>query len=80
VIACQAEVRKLLNPFDALVGIGAIPHEIAQAPNLIKGWRIGQHGLKGHQVGVNVRDDQIVQIVITPCDVGDIIYRFGALR
>ena len=57
-------MREVLNPFDAFAGIGAVSHQIAQTPNLVKGRRISQYGLQGRQVGMNVRYDQIAHNVI----------------
>ena len=43
---------------DALVGLGAVAHQVAEAPDRVHALALGvlQHGLEGRQVAVHVRD------------------------
>src|SRR2546429_5862273 len=59
VIAGQADVRPLPGPLAARVRLGAVAHDVAQAPDSIHARVVdlGQHGLQGRTVAVDVGDD-----------------------
>ncbi len=44
------------NPLEAGAGLGATPHQIAQADQRIM--RLGQYGIERRQVAVNVRENE----------------------
>ena len=56
VVAGQAEVAALAGERHAAVGLGAVAHEIAEAPDLLGAARldVGEDGLEGRQVSVHV--------------------------
>jgi len=59
VVADQAQVAGLARERHALVRLGAIAHEVAEAPRGVHAHTVDvlEHGLQGGQVGVNVRED-----------------------
>jgi hypothetical protein len=64
-VSIQAKkVRKLPDPFDALVRIGSITDEVAQTPDRLvvsrAGARVLQHGVESGQIGVDIGDHQHV--------------------
>ncbi|GBL18800.1 uncharacterized protein MJ0912 [Anaerolineaceae bacterium] len=59
-VATQAsEIGQRPHRIRALIGIGAVTHHVAQAPNgIVRAVRVRQHGLQRGKVGVNVRHYQ----------------------
>ena len=61
VVAGHGEVRMAPQPGDAGAGVGAVAHQVAQEPDNIPaavGAGVGQDGVKGFQVGMDVGKDE----------------------
>ena len=56
VVARQGEVAPLARQLDAAVGLGAVSHQVAEAPDLVRRLlvHVGEHRLEGGQVAVDV--------------------------
>jgi hypothetical protein len=52
------EFWQSLQAFDALIGVGTIPDDVAKTPYLFLLFNIRQHSVQSCQVGMDVRDDQ----------------------
>jgi len=59
VVALDAlQVGELGDTLDAFVGVGAIAHQVAQAPDGVERVGRGQDGFEGGQIGVYVGEDE----------------------
>ena len=56
VVAGEAHLAGALGQLHALVGLGAVAHQVAEAPGLVDGGAadVVEHGPEGRQIGVNV--------------------------
>ena len=64
-VAGKADGAVLLDQVGALVGLGAVADDVAQAPDLVGrgGLDLGQNGLERGQVAVDVGNDREAQAV-----------------
>jgi hypothetical protein len=59
VVSHQAEqVGQGANPLDALVGVGAVADQVAEAPDRVDRAGIGHHGVERRGVGMDIGNDE----------------------
>jgi hypothetical protein len=74
VVARHADVLKVLNAGHAFVGVRAVPDQVPQAPDHIKGGRVPQHRFQCSAIGVDVGDDQVAHRIHSGCEVAILYY------